>query len=48
MCRLFGMSAGEERATATFWLLDAAHPLTLADLNPRARASQAKVPATSE
>jgi predicted glutamine amidotransferase len=23
MCRLFGMSAGAERARATFWLLDA-------------------------
>src|SRR3954452_8914967 len=23
MCRLFGMAAGEQRATATFWLLEA-------------------------
>ena len=29
MCRLFGMSAGSERATATFWLLDAPDSLAL-------------------
>jgi predicted glutamine amidotransferase len=29
MCRLFGMSAGEERATATFWLLDAPDSLSV-------------------
>src|ERR1700722_2807974 len=29
MCRLFGMSAGMERARATFWLLDAPDSLTL-------------------
>jgi predicted glutamine amidotransferase len=28
MCRLFGMSAGAERAQATFWLLDAPDSLT--------------------
>jgi len=28
MCRLFGMSAGRERARATFWLLDAPDSLT--------------------
>ena len=29
MCRLFGMSAGAERAKATFWLLDAPDSLTV-------------------
>jgi predicted glutamine amidotransferase len=29
MCRLFGMSAGPERAKATFWLLDAPDSLTV-------------------
>jgi predicted glutamine amidotransferase len=29
MCRLFGMSAGPERATATFWLLDAPDSLAV-------------------
>jgi glutamine amidotransferase len=29
MCRLFGMSAGEARARATFWLLDAPDSLTV-------------------
>ena len=29
MCRLFGMSAGEEPATATFWLLDAPDSLAV-------------------
>ncbi len=29
MCRLFGMSAGEERATASFWLLDAPDSLSV-------------------
>jgi len=29
MCRLFGMSAGAERARATFWLLDAPDSLSV-------------------
>src|SRR5437764_6293593 len=29
MCRLFAMSAGKQRAKATFWLLDAPDSLTL-------------------
>jgi glutamine amidotransferase len=29
MCRLFGMSAGAQRATATFWLLDAPDSLSV-------------------
>jgi predicted glutamine amidotransferase len=29
MCRLFGMSAGPERAQATFWLLDAPDSLSV-------------------
>src|SRR5436305_5751136 len=33
MCRLFGMTAGEQRATATFWLLEA--PDSLAEQSRR-------------